>query len=183
MSVLVFGGSLIAAVTFGVACRAQWRQYTAPDAAFAVALPADAVTWSESVDSGWGRVTVHLLKATTRWSWEVGFCLVSYQDLPPRSLQAEAVLNESRDQIIRRFRLKGGTEITDVMSSTIDGHATLDFGVRGAAGLRLRARTLLVGTRVYQLVVGGELAEHSAERFFGSFTARDDLPRASGGGR
>jgi hypothetical protein len=170
---------LLAALVVASACRAPrlptgappellpgWQLVTSAPGAFAVAMPVAPTPQTERVETAYGVVVVNALSAA------IGdmFYAVAWADYPPETSRARParVLDEVRDRARARSRGRVVTERAISFSGypgrdvEIESHPVPDVTMLS------RARLVLVGTRLYQVIAAGPVRQ-GADAFLDSF--------------
>lgn len=154
---------LIAACAALAGCTPEldWRELSVPDGRFAVLLPGKARRESRVLNIPAGALTMTMYSH----SLKQGTMGVAYTDYPAAALTAEqgrAQLDAARDALLRNIH--GGVRLEeDIGVAGYPGRQVLAEGRAGAGGTLLKARFVVVGSRLYQIAYIG---------------ARDSLPMA-----
>ena len=146
---------LIAACAALAACTPEldWRELSAAEGRFAVLLPGKARRESRVLDTPAGALTMTMYS----FSLKRGTMGVAYTDYPAAALAADhgrAQLDAARDALLRN--IGGGARTEEQISiGGFPGRQILAEGRAGAEGALLKARFVLVGSRLYQIAYVG----------------------------
>jgi hypothetical protein len=143
-----------------------WQRVTSAPGAFSVAMPAAPASQSERVETAYGVVVADALVVVAGDM----FYAVAWADYPPETSRARParVLDDVRD----RARARGRGRLVSERSFTFDGYpgryVELETHPVPEVTMVSRARLILVGTRLYQVIAAGP-ARDSAAAFLDSF--------------
>ncbi|PYX34043.1 MAG: hypothetical protein DMG80_03705 [Acidobacteria bacterium] len=146
----------------------DWQSFASPDGKFAISFPGKPILDEHPAKLATGEsYTSH--RWTTKAADDAAFGCSWWEDpnLPNRS--SDEMLNKIRD-----FGLYGvqGRLISE-RRFTLQGYPAKDIEARARGNLAMHNRIILVGTRVYTLLVfetSGKRNITNAERFFKSFS-------------
>lgn len=148
----------------------DWRELTVPDGRFSVLLPGKASHETRSLNAAAGALTMTMYA----YSLKQGTMGVAYTDYPAAALAADQgreQLDAARDALLRN--IQGGVHLEENVS--IEGHPGRQLYAEGRAGAEpalLKARFVVVGSRLYQIAyVGakGGMAMADVDMFLASF--------------
>jgi hypothetical protein len=153
-----------------------WQRIASTAGGFSVAMPATPTAQTERVETAYGVVVVDALSAT------VGdmFYAVAWSDYPPETRRARPgrLLDEVRD----RARRRGNGRVVAERSFTFAGYPGRDVEIESHpvpdVTMLSRARLILVGTRLYQVIAAGPVRE-GASAFLDSFRLAAPPERSS----
>lgn len=171
--------AVLLALAMASACRAPrvptgappellpgWRRITSTPGAFSVAMPVAPTPQTERVETAYGVVVVDALSA----AFGDMFYAVAWADYPPETRWARParVLDEVRD----RARARSRGRVIAERPISFAGYPGRDVEIESHpipdVTMVSRARLVLVGTRLYQVIAAGPLRE-GATAFLDSF--------------
>lgn len=165
LSLVVFCAALAACTP-----ELDWRELSVPEGRFAVLLPGKARPESRALDTAAGALTMTMYS----FSLKQGTMGVAYTDYPAATLAAEhgrAQLDAARDALLRN--IQGGVRLEeDVGIAGFPGRQVYAEGRAGAEGALLKARFVVVGSRLYQVAYVGAkdgVAMADVDMFLASF--------------
>jgi hypothetical protein len=167
------------ALVLAAACRAPrletglppepppgWQRVTSAPGAFSVAMPGPPTAQSERVETAYGVVVVEALSVSAGDM----FYAVAWADYPPETSRARParVLDDVRD----RARARGRGRLVADRPFTFAGYPGRDVELESHPVPEMtmvsRARLVLVGTRLYQVIAAGPVRD-GASAFLDSF--------------
>lgn len=146
---LVVAGAALAACT----PELDWRELSVPEGRFAVLLPGKPRHESRALNTAAGALTMTMYS----FSLKQGTMGVAYTDYPAAALAAEhgrAQMDAARDALLRN--IQGGVRLEeDIGIAGFPGRQVYAEGRAGAEGALLKARFVVVGSRLYQIAYVG----------------------------
>lgn len=149
------------ALTLVVLCAAlaacapelDWRELSVPEGRFAVLLPGKPRHESRALNAAAGALTMTMYSI----SLEQGTMGVAYTDYPAGTLAAghmRAQLDAARDALLRN--IGGGVRAEeDISIDGFPGRQVYAEGRTGSESALLKARFVVVGSRLYQIAYAG----------------------------
>ena len=139
----------------------QWHRVESPDGTFAVEFPGIPVSRDEPTTSDAGDTfTAHSLN--TRASEHAAYGCSWWEDPSLNSRPPEQILDRMTDRSAVSSR-----------RTTVQGHPATDVQAWGRGNTAFDNRVVVVGTRIYSLIVidtSGKRDSKNVERFFSSLT-------------
>lgn len=164
--------SLVIASAALIACTPEidWRELSVPEGRFAVLLPGKPRHESRALNTAAGALTMTMYS----FSLKQGTMGVAYTDYPAAALAAEhgrAQVDAARDALLRN--IQGGVRMEeDIGIAGFPGRQVYAEGGAGAQDMRLKARFVVVGSRLYQIAYIGAregVAMADVDMFLASF--------------
>lgn len=148
LSLVVFCAALAACTP-----ELDWRELSVHEGRFAVLLPGKAQHESRTLNTAAGALTMTMYS----FSLKQGIMGVAYTDYPAAALAAEhgrAQMDAARDALLRN--IQGGVRLEeDIGIAGFPGRQVYAEGRAGAEGALLKARFVVVGSRLYQIAYVG----------------------------
>lgn len=171
------GCALLLVSSCGGADFSSWKPYSPEGAAFTVSLPGTPVKEHQLGMNPRGNIETDIYSLDLA---EGGFLTITDGVMPP-GIDIESGAKEIIDSSVGRIVESASARVRYTRDITIAGYAAreIDAEVPTAAvpgGGRLRARVVLVGTRLYELigiVPNRQTAEAELDHFLNSFTLRE----------
>jgi hypothetical protein len=165
---LLLSLSIVGALLAG--CGGSWTEFSSTDGAFSVLMPGTPTEQTQTQDTDWGPIEVHMF---TVEQGDVAY-LVGYNVFPAAVIQAVSpaqLLDSARDGQVET--VKGTLLSEEVITLDANPGRDLEIQVEGEDGTSsLRSRLFLVGDRLYQLVVAGPKGQSTSSntiKFLDSF--------------
>lgn len=164
--------TLVIASVALIACTPEldWRELSVPEGRFAVLLPGKPRHESRVLNTAAGALTMTMYS----FSLKQGTMGVAYTDYPAAALAAgngRAQVDAARNALLRNIR--GGTRLEeDIGIAGFPGRQVYAEGGAGADGALLKARFVVVGSRLYQIAYAGAregVAMADVDMFLASF--------------
>jgi hypothetical protein len=155
-----------------------WTAYTSKEGGFTVFLPPGKVIQLEQqLDSPAGKITVHV--HGIELAGDKGAFVTMYSDFPDAVLAAGAdtILDGSKAGFLEGSKsgmggFAKGAKITSESKITVEGHPGREWKIDVDGKGNLTARVLLVKTRLFILIAGGDtgkVSDKDIQTFFESF--------------
>ena len=147
--ILVF----ICAALAACAPELDWRELSVPEGRFAVLLPGKARQESRTLNTAAGALTMTMYSFSLRR----GTMGVAYTDYPAAALDADHLrgrLDAARDALLRNINGSVRSE-EDIGIAGHPGREVYAESRAGAEGALLKARFIVVGSRLYQIAYVG----------------------------
>ena len=146
---------LIVACTALAACTPEldWRELSVPEGRFAVLLPGKARSEARTLNTASGAVVMTMHACSLKH----GTMAVAYTDFPPAVLAAEGAreqVNAARDILLRNISGSVRSE-EDLIIDGFSGRQIYAEGRAGPDNAILKARFVVVGSRLYQIAYVG----------------------------
>ena len=161
---------LACALLAACAPELDWRELSVPEGRFAVLLPGKPRQESRTFNAAAGALTMTMYS----YSLKQGTMGVAYTDYPAAALaaaQGREQLDAARDALLRN--IGGGVRSEeDISIGGFPGRQVYAEGRAGAEGALLKARFVLVGSRLYQIAYVGTMngvAMADVDMFLSSF--------------
>ena len=143
----------VCAALAGCTPELDWRELSVPEGRFAVLLPGKAQRESRVLNTPAGALTMTMYSH----SLKQGTMGVAYTDYPAAALAAEqgrGQLDAARDALLRNIR--GGERLEeDIVVAGFSGRQVYGEGSAGTGAALLKARFVVVGSRLYQIAYLG----------------------------
>lgn len=161
---------VVCAALAACAPELDWRELSVPEGRFAVLLPGRPQRESRLLDTAAGALSMTMHS----FSLKQGSMGVAYTDYPAAALTVEhrrAQVDAARDALVRNIQGRVQSE-EDVVIAGLPGRQVYAEGRAGAQQTLLKARFVVVGSRLYQIAYVGEragLAMADIDMFLTSF--------------
>ena len=153
-----------------LSCASDWEAFESQDGGFSASFPLEPSRHSVEIDTVFGPATLTVFAADA----DVNAFFVSYYEIPAKlHLSPAAILDAERDR-----------GLDNTKSSLVSDEPFVAAGFSGRAlmathpsGNRIRIRNLLIGNRLYSLMVATSpdaASNDVATRFFESFVVLGD---------
>ena len=144
-----------------------WKDYASSDGRFAISMPGDPTVSSGTTQTDLGPLVLH----TTSVTGDDIYCSVIYQDTPEGlKRSADDILTRQCDGFVQGAHVR---EIVARRDVTVEGFPGRELEGETADGnFRILVRYIVVGHRIFTLVIGVPIDEtdgQRAARFVGSF--------------
>ena len=160
--------SLVIASATLIACTPEldWRELSAPEGRFAVLLPGKPRHESRALNTAAGALTMTMYS----FSLKQGTMGVAYTDYPAAA-HGRGQVDAARDALLRN--IQGGVRMEeDIGIAGFPGRQVYAEGGAGAHDMLLKARFVVVGSRLYQIAYVGAregVAMADVDMFLASF--------------
>jgi hypothetical protein len=156
-----------------IVAQTQWQKFSPPRSGFTVLMPKQPSEQVNSVDTVFGRITIHTFKVPLEQD-RVNYT-VSYVELPKEMVQVappEALLESLSNAFSQAFSRE--VKLLNQQSLRLGDYPGKEFKFEGPNQSIVRHRAYLVQQRMYQMTVETPQAEEETlsteiENFFNSF--------------